>query len=51
MTYYKKRYGLRDDDFPHALDAFNCEISLPLWPGMADAQIDRVIAEFAFLGA
>jgi len=44
MPYYKKRYSLEDGDFPETLKTFNQTISLPIWPGMAESQIERVIA-------
>jgi dTDP-4-amino-4,6-dideoxygalactose transaminase len=44
MPYYKKRYNLRDGDFPRAETAYKHVISLPIWPGMTDEQVDRVIA-------
>jgi dTDP-4-amino-4,6-dideoxygalactose transaminase len=43
MPFYKNRYQLRDDDFPETMRSFSGEISLPIWPGMSDAQIRRVI--------
>ncbi|MDR0721793.1 MAG: DegT/DnrJ/EryC1/StrS family aminotransferase [Treponema sp.] len=43
MPYYRDRYGLREEDFPAAMESFHRVISLPLWPGMQDAQVDRVI--------
>ena len=43
MPYYKKRYSLEDTDFPETLKTYNQSISLPLWPGMTEAQINRVI--------
>jgi dTDP-4-amino-4,6-dideoxygalactose transaminase len=43
MPYYKERYNLKEGDFPCAEDAFGREISLPIWPGMTDQQVDRVI--------
>jgi dTDP-4-amino-4,6-dideoxygalactose transaminase len=43
MPYYRKRYGLKDGDFPNAEDAYSRVISLPIWPGMTDEQIRRVI--------
>ncbi|MDR2501144.1 MAG: DegT/DnrJ/EryC1/StrS aminotransferase family protein [Treponema sp.] len=43
MPYYKKRYALEAEDFPEALRCFQRELSLPLWPGMSDAQVNRVI--------
>ncbi|MDR2802989.1 MAG: DegT/DnrJ/EryC1/StrS aminotransferase family protein [Treponema sp.] len=43
MPYYKKRYNLKDGDFPNAENAYKRVISLPIWPGMTGKQIDRVI--------
>lgn len=43
MPYYKNRYKLKKGDFPQAEDAYNRVISLPVWPGMTQEQIDRVI--------
>ena len=43
MPYYADRYGLRPDDFPAALASFEASISLPLWPGMSEVQVERVI--------
>jgi dTDP-4-amino-4,6-dideoxygalactose transaminase len=43
MPYYKKRYGLHEVRFPRAEDTFRRVISLPLWPGMTDGQVERVI--------
>jgi dTDP-4-amino-4,6-dideoxygalactose transaminase len=51
MPYYKKRYNLNDGDFPCAEDAFRREISLPIWPGMTDQQVDRVIESIIKLGS
>jgi len=44
MPYYKKRYSLEDGDFPETFKTFQRTISLPIWPGMTEAQINRVIA-------
>jgi len=43
MPYYKKRYALEDADFPQTLKTYSQSISLPLWPGMTEAQVNRVI--------
>jgi len=51
MPYYKKRYSLEDNDFPETLKTFNRTISLPIWPGMTDSQIDQVIATVKSLTA
>jgi dTDP-4-amino-4,6-dideoxygalactose transaminase len=44
MPYYKERYSLEYNDFPETLDSYNRSISLPIWPGMSTAQINRVIS-------
>jgi dTDP-4-amino-4,6-dideoxygalactose transaminase len=43
MPFYKNRYQLAENDFPETMKSCSQEISLPLWPGMSDAQVDRVI--------
>ncbi|MDR3276434.1 MAG: DegT/DnrJ/EryC1/StrS aminotransferase family protein [Treponema sp.] len=43
MPYYKQRYGLEAGDFPETLGSYRREVSLPIWPGMSGAQLDRVI--------
>jgi dTDP-4-amino-4,6-dideoxygalactose transaminase len=43
MPYYKKRYGFEDNDFPESLRAFQRLVSLPIWPGMENSQVNRVI--------
>ncbi|MDR0878738.1 MAG: DegT/DnrJ/EryC1/StrS family aminotransferase [Treponema sp.] len=43
MPYYKKTYRLRDEDFPESLTTFKQTISLPIWPGMTEAEVSRVI--------
>ncbi|MEM7432696.1 MAG: DegT/DnrJ/EryC1/StrS aminotransferase family protein [Pseudomonadota bacterium] len=41
--YWRDRYQLSDDDFPNASQAYHQVVSLPLYPQMTDADIDRVI--------
>jgi dTDP-4-amino-4,6-dideoxygalactose transaminase len=45
MPYYRKRHNLLPEDFPESLSRFKEVISLPIWPGMDQAQVERVIAE------
>lgn len=42
--HYQRRYGYRPGDFPVAERIFERSISLPIWPGMSPAQVDRVAA-------
>jgi dTDP-4-amino-4,6-dideoxygalactose transaminase len=44
MTYWKERYHCQPGDFPVASRYFAGAITLPLFPGMTDAQVDRVVA-------
>ncbi|MGE5219476.1 MAG: DegT/DnrJ/EryC1/StrS family aminotransferase, partial [Chloroflexota bacterium] len=41
--YYRERFGYGGHDFPVASAAFERLISLPIYPGMTDSQVDRVI--------
>jgi len=43
MPYYKALYHFEEQDFPNAVDTFSRSISLPIWPGMNDTQIQQVI--------
>jgi perosamine synthetase len=41
--YYKKTYGYREEDFPVASQQYQRYLSLPIFPGMTESQIDYVI--------
>jgi dTDP-4-amino-4,6-dideoxygalactose transaminase len=43
MTYYRDRYLLRPADFPNAERHWRGCVSLPLYPGMTDAELDYVV--------
>lgn len=42
--YYRERFGSRDGEFPVAEDAYSRLISLPMFHGMTDQDVDDVIA-------
>jgi len=42
--YWRDRYNLKPDDFPHALHAYERAVSLPLYTKMTNADQDRVIS-------
>jgi dTDP-4-amino-4,6-dideoxygalactose transaminase len=44
MTYWKERYRCEPGDFPVASRYFAGAVTLPLFAGMTDAQVDRVVA-------
>lgn len=41
--YYRQRYGYRSGDFPVASDAYQRLVSLPLHPGLTDADVADVV--------
>ncbi len=47
--YYRERYGFKPGDFPNAESIGDRIVSLPLFPGMRDADQDRAIAAMADL--
>jgi dTDP-4-amino-4,6-dideoxygalactose transaminase len=42
--FYRDTYHLATDDFPAALDAYRRTLSLPLYPGMSDEDVEDVIS-------
>ena len=40
--YYRRRWGYRPRTFPVATREYERVISLPIWPGMTDGDLDRV---------
>ena len=43
LSFYSKKYSLQPEDFPNAYRANQCSISLPLFHGMSENEISRVI--------
>lgn len=42
QPYWRDRYGLKDECFPVASDAYSRCVSLPIWQGMSDGQVEKV---------
>ena len=42
MTYYRDRYDLKSEDYPNAERTWWGNVSLPLYPFMTDADLDRI---------
>jgi len=42
MSYYQRRFGYREGDFPVAESVFNKIVSLPFFPRMTDSDVERV---------
>jgi len=45
LGYYAKKYDLQAEQFPNACTAEDTTITLPIFPGMSEAQQERVVAE------
>jgi dTDP-4-amino-4,6-dideoxygalactose transaminase len=39
LTYYKHKYNIRVNDFPHALNNYQKILSLPIYPSLKDSQV------------
>ncbi|WP_028974912.1 DegT/DnrJ/EryC1/StrS family aminotransferase [Spirochaeta cellobiosiphila] len=50
MTYYRNKYGLKDTDFPRATKAFEEIISLPIFHGMDEEEVNYVINSVLSIG-
>lgn len=44
QPYWRDEYGFLPDDFPLAWDVYQRAVSLPIYPAMRDADVERVIA-------
>lgn len=44
LTYYRDHFGWRPEDFPVAESIFRSCLSLPCYPRMSDADVERVVA-------
>jgi perosamine synthetase len=42
FPWYQERLGVRPGQFPAAESCYAGTLSLPIWPDMTDAQVDRV---------
>src|SRR5665213_1118632 len=43
LGFYAQKYGYRPDDFPNAVRGEHTTITLPIFPGMSDADQDEVV--------
>lgn len=50
MSYYRKRYGFKDDDFPHALKNYLISFSIPIYPDLSAGQVERIINTIKAIG-
>jgi len=41
--YWRDRYKFKPEDFPVAYDVYQRAVSLPIYPKMTDADVERVI--------
>jgi UDP-4-amino-4,6-dideoxy-N-acetyl-beta-L-altrosamine transaminase len=43
LGYYKKRYGCKRGDFPVSENFYDRAISIPLYPSLADSEVEKVV--------
>ena len=44
LSFYKEKYSIKAEDFPNAYKANACSISLPLFHGMTDSEMNHIIS-------
>lgn len=42
MTYYRKKYGYKAEDFPASYKKYAASISIPIYPGLTDDEVGRI---------
>ncbi len=50
MPYYQRRYGYAPEDYPNAAAAYRSCVSLPVYPGLSDDAVERVIRAVRNIG-
>ncbi|GAB4221708.1 MAG: DegT/DnrJ/EryC1/StrS aminotransferase family protein [Spirochaetales bacterium] len=48
--YWQRTYGFKPEDFPEALKKYREVISLPIYPGLTESQIERIIQAVLRIG-
>ncbi|NBC29527.1 MAG: UDP-4-amino-4,6-dideoxy-N-acetyl-beta-L-altrosamine transaminase [Spirochaetes bacterium] len=50
FSYYRRQYGLSPEDFPVATRVFERSLSLPIYAGLSNAQVERIIDAVVQIG-
>ena len=50
MTYYRKTYGFKPEDFRKAYSAYESAVSLPLFPGISEKELSYVVKIVTAIG-
>ena len=45
LGYYRKRYGYKRGDFPVSEKYYNRTVSIPLYPSLTDAEVEKVVMD------
>lgn len=48
LDYYSDKYGIKAEDFPNAFLAEKCSITLPLFAGITEEEVDTVVKELKY---
>lgn len=46
QPYYVNKYGFKESDFPEALNFYKRELSMPIYPGLTDADLHEITNRF-----
>ena len=44
MPYYQNKYGYKPQDFPKTLEVYNSIFSLPIYPGLTEEQLEKIVS-------
>jgi perosamine synthetase len=47
QPYFARTFALRPGDLPRSYRAYRQTLTLPLYPGLSDGDVDRVVASLA----
>ncbi len=50
MSYYRKKYGFKPEDFPHASTAYSSCFSIPIYPGLREEDCRRIVRTVKQIG-
>ena len=48
LSFYKNRYGFKRGDFPVAEKFYDRAVSIPLYPSLSDAEVEKVVKDITF---
>ncbi len=50
MPFYKNKYGLKKEDFPVSYNNYLKSLSIPIYPGLTEEQVNYIIESIIEIG-